>query len=260
MHLLKNLSAICIAAIFLLPACSEEDEFSPYLEGDIIGYAYCFDEFGNEPEDFSGITVVTEPGRKYSAVTDADGRYVLKGVINGTYNLSYEKEGFGTMKLQGIRHLGGSPTMMEKYAPGYAPFVYQFISSEITGLEISNDTLRANFNTSDPYKPYFFFLRLFFSREENFSIESVEAIRNIRADELFDSYKKSVSSEINSLPFESGETVYFKACIFTEKLNALFIYNNKYVSGIETYYDFDTNTTIYPNLSHESDEFSFIMP
>ncbi len=47
------------------------------LEGDIIGYAFCFDEYGNRLEDFSGIQVVTEPDRKYSAVTDKHGFYEL---------------------------------------------------------------------------------------------------------------------------------------------------------------------------------------
>ena len=111
----KPLIIFSILTIAFFSACSEKDEFAPYLEGDIIGYAFCFDEYGNKLEDFSGIKVVTEPGRKYSAVTDKNGRYVLKNVINGTYNLSFEKEGFGTMKMFGIQHLGGQPTIIGYY-------------------------------------------------------------------------------------------------------------------------------------------------
>ena len=101
----KPLLIFSILIIALFSACSEKDE-SPVLEGDIIGYAFCFDEYGNKLEDFSGIQVVTEPDRKYSAVTDKYGFYELKNVIKGNYNLSFEKEGFGTMKMFGIQHSG----------------------------------------------------------------------------------------------------------------------------------------------------------
>lgn len=259
MHLLKNLSAICIVALLLLPSCSEEDEFSPYLEGDIIGYAYCFDEFGNEPEDFSGITVVTEPGRKYSAVTDADGRYVLKGVINGTYNLSFEKEGFGTMKLFGIEHLGGKPTVMEYYYGNKAPFVFHNITTGITHLEYNNDTIRAEVTFSGQYRPDNLYIRVFFSDEADFNVNTAVATRNIVIFKQDNTYWRDISSDIESLPFEPGETIYSKACLYSAT-DAIMLYNYYYISGLSTYYDLDTNNTIYPNLSNESNEFSFTMP
>ena len=86
----------------------------------------------------SDIEVFVEPDRKYNAITDEDGRYVIKNVINGTYNLSFEKEGFGTMKLLGVKHLGGEPTVMNYYY-GKAPFIYQYITSQITDIEFVND-------------------------------------------------------------------------------------------------------------------------
>jgi hypothetical protein len=259
MNPLKTLSAFYIPALFLFSACSEKDEFKPYLEGDIIGYAYCFDEYGNEPEDFSGIKVYTEPDRKYSTVTDEDGRYVLKNVINGTYNLSFEKQGFGTMKLRSVQHLGGKPTVLHYLYRDEAPFLYENITTQITNLEYSNDSIKAGVAFSGQYKPDRLNLRLFFSTEENFDIGSAMAVKNIPIFEFYDMYWRSIFSVTSDLPFGPGETVYYKACIYTTT-SAIMLYNYYYISGIDTYYDSETNTTIYPNLSDKSDEFSFTMP
>ena len=34
--------------VSLFSACSEKDEFKPHLKGDIVGYAFCFDEYGSQ--------------------------------------------------------------------------------------------------------------------------------------------------------------------------------------------------------------------
>ncbi len=259
MRPMKNLIIICVLAVSLLSACSKEDEFSLYLKGDIIGYAYCFDEFGNKLEDFSGIQVYTEPDRKYSAVTDPNGRYVLRGVINGTYDLSFEKEGFGTMKLQGVEHLGGKSTVMEYYYKDQAPFIYQNITAQINNIYLVNDTIQASVSHPGQNNPANLYMRFFFSSEENFEIGSAPVIKNIVLYNFDGAYRSSVLSEIEDLPFEPGQTVYYKASIYTTT-NAIMLFNYYYISGIDTYYDYNTNTIIYPNLSNESEEFTFSMP
>ncbi|MFW5699477.1 MAG: carboxypeptidase-like regulatory domain-containing protein [Bacteroidota bacterium] len=258
MYPLKIAAILFLPAILFFTACSEEDEITPNLKGDIIGYAYCFDEFGNPFEDFSGITVFTEPNREYHAITDKNGRYVIKDVINGTYNLSFEKEGFGTMKLQSVKHLGGYPTVMESYTEG-APFIFGNITTQITNLEVLNDSLLASVSLSGQYKPDLLHLRLYFSTEKNFVTASAQAIKNVVFHEYYTMYK-SITPISKILPFESGTTVYFKGCLYTDKSSSILLYNNYYMSGITTYFDNDSNKTIYPNLSAESEEFFFIMP
>jgi hypothetical protein len=254
---LKTLSVVFIPFVFLFSACSEEDEFKPYLKGDIVGYAFCFDEYGSQLEDLSGIKVFIEPGRKYSAITNEDGKYVLKNVINGTYDMSFEKEGFGTMKLHSVKHLGGYPTVMDYYD---APFICQYITTQITNLEFVNDSIRVSVSFSSQYKPYLIQLRLFFSTEENFSIESVQATKNMNLFEYYDyAIYRSYISVTECLPFGHGNKVYYKACIYTVP-SAQMVYNNYYINGTDTYFDYDNNRIIYPNLSNESGAFSFIMP
>lgn len=256
----KNLLVVYLFAILLFSGCSEKDEFKPYLKGDIVGYAFYFDEFGNEPEDFSGINVITLPGRQYSAVTDEKGRYELKNVINGTYDLSFEKEGFGTMILSGVKHLGGTPTVMGYYYGNKAPYLYQNISTRITHLEIDSDTVIASVSLSGAYQPFLLRFRFFFSTQENFDTGSAQAIKNITVFDVAPFYKSSPLESIYSdLPFESGDKVYYRAGIFSYAYTVTF-YDEYHFEGIDTYFDYEKNKTIYPNLSDESEEFSFIMP
>ncbi len=100
--------------ILLCVSCSKEEtnEYEPYLKGSIIGYAMLFDQYANMLDDHSGITVYTEPGRKYAGETDITGRFEIKGVPTGTYNLSFEKEEYNTMKYPEVIHLGGKPTII----------------------------------------------------------------------------------------------------------------------------------------------------
>ena len=259
MYLFKALFVVNIFALFLFSACSEEDEFKPYLKGDIIGYAYCFDEYGDQLENFSDINVFTEPDRKCHAITDKNGRYVIKNVVNGTYDLSFEKEGFGTMKLHSVKHLGGYPTVMNYYYSDEAPFIYQSITTQITNIEFVNDSIGVSVSLSGQYKPRLLQLRLFFSSEENFDIESAQATKNLTTYEYNNIYN-SRKLVTEGLSFEHGNTVYYKACIYTRRTSALMIDDHNFISGTDTYFDYDNNRTIYPNLSNESAEFSFIMP
>jgi len=250
----KPLIIFSILSIALFSACSEKDEFAPYLEGDIIGYAFCYDEYGNDLEDYSGIKVVTEPDRKYNAVTDKNGRYVLKHVLNGTYNLSFEKEGFGTMKMFGIQHLGGQPTIISYHYNDDYVVIFKSITTQITAIHYQNDSLIANLAFSGEYKPVTVYMRLLFSTIENFDLQSAEASKSTELWNRGINYQSYYSDVSKGLPFSPGETVYCKAAIYSD------IYYYSDVLGISRYYDFETRTIVYPNISNENYEFSFAMP
>lgn len=261
MNPIKPLVIFSVLILVITMSCSEKDEFAPCLEGDIIGYAFCFDEYGISLKDHSGIKVVTGPGRKYIAITDKKGRYVLKNVNTGTYDLSFEKENFGTMKLFGIKHLGGEPTVVDYYySYSKAPFLFQNITTQIADMKYQNDSILADFTFSGEYRPWIVYLRLFFSSVNHFDLLSAEALKNI---ELHDGvpYYQTFSDYVSTgLPFEAGETVYCKAALYSNNGGAIGVYQLYSVNGISTYYDTKTGTTIYPNLSDETFEFSFTMP
>ena len=253
MNLLKHLIIFSILIIAIFPAC-EKDEFAPYLEGDIIGYAYCADEYGQRLDDYSGIRVVTEPNRKYSAITDKNGRFVLKNVINGTYNLSFEKEDFGTMKMFGKQHLGGKPTIISYYYSDDYVVIYKNITTHITAIHYQNDSLVAGLAFSGEYVPGTVYMRLLFSSEENFDLQSAEASKSIELWNRGANYQSRYGNVSVGLPFAHGEKVYCKAAIYSDN----YYYSD--LPGISKYYDFETKTIVYPNLSNETFEFFFTMP
>jgi len=256
MNSCKPLIIFSILIIALFSACSEKDE-SPHLESDIIGYAFCFDEYGNRLEDFSGIQIVTEPGRKYSAVTDKNGNYELKNVINGNYNLSFEKEGFGTMKMFGIHHSGGIPTIVTyDNNDDVAPFLYKNITTQFTHIEFKNDSIIAGFKFSGEYIPERMDIRLFFSAYENFNLLSALILNAVLWAKGLN-YVSDYSEVLQGLPYARGETVYCKAVIYSF-CGQVQVNNFLTITGITTY---DLGSTIiYPSQSNELYEFSFTMP
>jgi hypothetical protein len=77
-----------------------------------MGNAVLYNEF-NQKSDPSGVVVTLSGGaQQYKDTTDAKGNYVFPGIPTGTYDLTFQKPGYGTMKLFGQSHFGGgtSPT------------------------------------------------------------------------------------------------------------------------------------------------------
>jgi hypothetical protein len=62
-------------------------------------------------------------------------------------------------------------------------------------------------------------------------------------------------------PFEPGQIVYIKACCIVEVGSIRPpMQNYRTIYGIDNYFDFESNLTIYPGLGHESAQYSFIFP
>lgn len=257
MHFVKKLPTYFFLAFAILTSCNKENEFEPYLKGDIVGNAYCFDEYGNPREDFSGINVYTLPDRQYHAITNEDGRYELKNLINGTYDLSFEKEGFGTMILHSIKHLGGKPTVMDYYY-GKAPFIYQHITTRITDTKLTEDVITINPIFTGSFRPWPLHLQVYFSTNPDFNPETAQVVLQLPFLDI-EPYYTSHTPIYSELPFKSGDKVFYKASIYSTR-NALMLYNYYYVDGADTYIDYESNKTIYPNLSDATDEYSFTMP
>ena len=253
----KPLLIFSILIIALFSACSEKDE-SPVLEGDIIGYAFCFDEYGNKLEDFSGIQVVTEPGRKYNAFTDKNGFYELKNVIKGNYNLSFEKEGFGTMKMFGIQHSGGLPTIVTYYDnDDVAPFLYKNTTTQITHIEFQKDSIVAGLKFSGEYIPERIDLVMFFSYYENFTLFAPDVILNFVLSAKGINYASDYGEGWQGLLFAHGYTLYCKAAVYSYR-GEIQVNNFLTITGISSY--MLGNTIVFPNLGNELYEFSFTIP
>ncbi|MCF8335427.1 MAG: carboxypeptidase-like regulatory domain-containing protein [Bacteroidales bacterium] len=236
----------------------------PELTGNMVGYVYTFDEFGDILDDHSEVKVTaTGVDKEYSTLSDSKGRFELTDLPTGTYELSFEKEGFGVLKQFGVQHLGGKPTILNHFSQDSrdndAYFIYEMPTTEVTNLTIENDTLYGDFSFTEQEPPQAIQLRLYFSTEEDFNIQSAQYVQNRKLFKNDTRYLRKMDFENYDTPFQQGEKVFFRARIFTQvDMYRLPQYGNSYVDGIDTYYDYESNKTIYPNINDESAQFSFI--
>jgi len=243
-------------------SCSKEEpnEYEPYLKGSIVGFAMLTDQYGSLLEDHSGITVYTEPGRKYSGKTNSKGRFEIKGVPTGTYNLSFEKEGFGTMKYPEVHHLGGQATVLGmptyEYMYNGRVVLHEEITHPITNMTLDGNFIRVDIEYFGEPLMRYLEVRLFFSTSNGFQIADAQYVYNVST------YEDPVFYfELTDLPLISGTTVYCKGSLFTSSAiyyDPVFFPEGDIIS-IDNYTD-TNGKTVYPNLTEESDQYAFIIP
>ena len=93
----------------MLPGCDTEGPqgpAGPNLTGDLIGFVTLTDLSGVQMSDRGGVTVSVE-GSTISAVTDSSGRWVLRSLSMGTFDITFSKTGYGTRKSTGYQFVGG---------------------------------------------------------------------------------------------------------------------------------------------------------
>jgi hypothetical protein len=259
--LLKIELVLILLTSSLFMGCTGEDEYLPNLSGNMVGYTYTFDEFGNLLDDH-GQVKVTAIGldQSYSRHSDAAGRFELEGLPTGTYELHFEKEGFGVLKQFGVQHLGGNPTILPSVSSyDRAYFLYEMPSSTITSMTLVDDSLSVDFSFSVPDPPSTVSIRIYFSASEDFTLATADYVEGATLWNAGGHYTHQLYFQ--QAPFEPGERVYFKACRYTEVgafQPPMQYYRTVYGTG--TYYDFERNETIYPNLGDESAQYSFIFP
>ncbi|MFA8435070.1 MAG: carboxypeptidase-like regulatory domain-containing protein [Marinifilaceae bacterium] len=126
----KNKYTILFLALLLI-SCQKKTEIFP--KGDVVGFVKLIDETGKEIEDRSGINVEFET-TSHTTTTNALGRYEFKNVEAGTYNLIFEKEGFGNRKRYSCQFVGGpKPALLQKQT------LYQQPSTQITKVNVSQN-------------------------------------------------------------------------------------------------------------------------
>ena len=77
--------------------------------GTLSGNLAVYNEFSWPLLDSSGVAVsLSVGGSQKSVMSDASGNYYFHGLPSGTYDLTYQKSGFGIMKVFGISHSPGS--------------------------------------------------------------------------------------------------------------------------------------------------------
>ncbi|KAA9331566.1 hypothetical protein F0P96_15120 [Hymenobacter busanensis] len=83
------------------------------LTGNLFGFVSPVDENGSV-QSRAGVTVTLENTTPVqTATSDANGRYEFANLRNGTYNLTYSRAGYASLRRIGIGHVGGDqPTFL----------------------------------------------------------------------------------------------------------------------------------------------------
>lgn len=247
--------AVCLVCGLL--NCREET-LLPDLEGNLVGYVFTFDEFANPNKYHNGV-LVTVYGLAHinQTYTDANGRFEFRQLPAGTYELHMEKAGYGTMKEFGIQHLGGEPTILGLNFNGpsssSAFFIYERPTAKIINLSLMHDTLSCGFHF-DGEEPDIIHLLILLSDEQNFTGDKIQEIVKLGLVKVNGDYQGFLNREY--LHFETGETVYYKAAAIAWGGNPNTVYNG--IFGIDNYFDYDSNQTVYPNTGEMSAQYSFV--
>jgi len=211
----------------------------------IAGSVKLYDDMKNlQPKD--GMMVKIE-GTTFVAYTDTAGIYQFEEVPYGTYNLSYEKDGYGTYKQIGFIHSNdgdGKPAVVPAATLGKTS------STTVTDLsvKINADTIRLTSTispagTSDSARN----VRYFFGADT--TVSSSMYLGQSKAYEIKGQYGiwKMLQSDFITMGFTSGQTVYVKAYGDAE-------HSNEYINT-------GTGKLIFPNVNTTVfADTSFVLP
>jgi|GEM_PF-1048075 len=260
---MKSRQCNILATIFLLSvilqSCTKK-EFLPDLKGSLVGYVYTFDEFRNLLNDHSGV-IVTALGlnNTYKINTDKQGRFEFVNLPAGTYEIHFEKTGFGTLKQFGIKHLGGQPTVLGmsfNYGSyGSAFFLIEMPTTQIVNMQIVNDSLYCEFSFVKP-KPDALSMNMYFSSVDNFEVESAMLKMGVWVIKKGTFY----STKINMIdfPFKAGEKVYFRGLTSPNYESGITLFDGRIITCIGYYFDYENNIMVYPSQGNKSAQYFFI--
>jgi hypothetical protein len=236
---------IAIGLILGSYSCDNDDnaDTSTPTQGDIIGSVNLYDEGTTQVESHD--MTVSIFGTNISAITDVDGRFNLKDVPFGTYDLSYEKSGYGTFKKFNINHESAPTTVITN-----TPSLGQSSTTAITDLQVSlaNDMVTFSITTNpsgnSSNRRY---IRYFLSADSSVSNNNYNYYSEGLVVQI-NPYEATLSStDLINAGFTSGQTVYVKA------------YGESFWSN--QYEDTTLQRVVFPNLNPlAADAVSFVVP
>lgn len=246
MNKIHALTILLFSGIFIISCIDSETASDSVTSADISGSVNLYDE-GTVKADNSGMVVRIEGLTPLvSTTTNADGKFLLKNVPFGMYNLVYEKQGYGTYKNPKTEHTNtGLPTVLT-----FTPSLGQKSTTDVTKVVATrngNDvvvSVTTNPSGSNGNPKY---IRFFLNTTSNVSSEKY----------LY--YSPGLVSKINpyditlkqadllQMGFTSGKTVFVK------------VYGDSFWSN--EYEDPILKIKVFPNLKINTVEaVSFVVP
>lgn len=236
---MKIFKIIIVSNILLFLIGCNKNEDNVFLEGNIIGFVNLVNETGSEVEDKSGVNVSIE-GLNTSANTNENGRFELSNVPAGTYNIIYNKKGYGSYKRFSFQFIGGNiPAML------YETTLYEQPKIEIQSLDISftdNVITIAGKITETNH----FTVRTFINDSSNVSNENYDyaSARYSYSGWTFTQFSQSIY--LSETPFYPGDKVYL----------VIYFINPNEEWG---YYDYEKEKCVYTSYKKASSVIKLIL-
>ena len=242
---MKKIIVPVLLALLAVTSYSCLDDDNGLKDPDIYGYVHLYDESGYSIDNHSMFVTALNADVEVKGITDVMGMYVIKNVPYGECKLVFEKEGFGTYVLNGIKHSAdGKPTFVS-----LIPMLSEKTTTTIKVLtnEVSGDTIFVTVITNPPATvKENRYIRLFFDDNAAVSDSTYKSFS-----EQFTASKTPFTVEMKKdyfydMGFQSGQTIFVKA--YGDSF-----YSNDYLN--------EGSIRVFPNLNHETPPaLSFILP
>jgi hypothetical protein len=234
-HLYYPIKSLILMGLILLAGCGENMPEPVTTNSAIQGYA----RDGHGGDVGAEVTAIGPYGRK-TVTTNANGYFFIDELGNGTYDLEYTKEGYGTYKKFGFQLFGGDTLnagyvdIYPRYETRTIPLLTDFTDHrELTGF--SADALVIRTNRKENLPPIRFFIG--FDNKVNF--ENYEYTMGAsQLNRMGEPNRLYVLHYFYQLPLESGQAVYLTAYICT--------------GGDNGYLDLHKNKRVFPTLVQDS--------
>lgn len=244
-----NSSKLLLVACLSLVSCYSGNDPSADATpnaADVTGSVFLYDEGVSRVANDNLTVMVENSNPMKSALTDAEGRFVIPDVPLGTFNLVFKKNGYGTFKLFDVVHTADNrPTVLSSI-----PSLGAISTTQVTSL---NSSVTANLvtieATTSPAGSMAStrYLRFFLHSAANVSDVFYSAYLPTLVSRINPYVKTFTKAELNALGFASGTTVYVR------------VYGDSYWSN--QYDDPELDRRVFPNLNDKAaSAVSFVVP
>lgn len=138
--IIRFLFVYCFLLILVLFSCKEDaPRVVGAAPGDVVVGIRVLDQFGSYHPDQSGVAISLLPTAA-QAISDTNGLVTFTGVRAGTYQLSYEKAGWGRIQDNVFPYPGGPETIYWKTWWSFGPSLNEPSSVKIKRMELTGAT------------------------------------------------------------------------------------------------------------------------
>jgi len=237
--------------------------------GSIAGHVSLYNEFSYKEASAGGVIITLTSGDfKKTDTTDATGTYQFSGIKTGTYNLTFQKSAYGTMKVVSLSHFGGGMLATPVQEVALVQIPVKTAPDSVNGLTVIRSGAYTSFTikldtSSLQYVQNNNNFLLVFSKDKNISTTNYtyQYPPILYADGAGGYVAVTLSDGLSRWPFVPGDTVYGMVCTFNRYLFTT-INNPDFgpfdAAGIASYIDPQTGTTVYPNLSKPGNVLKFV--